>query len=393
MTNPFIVSVLAEGDAFADREAEVERIATAFRSPGGKLVVYGERRLGKSSALVQAADAARSKKVCVAIASFATASDGSEAAQRVLSAARAAIGTSWREVLEGIGRTLKAGFEVTPSLEPDGQASFRFRFGVEDDRQPGKVLPDVLDALDDQLERRNHTLGLGLDEFQRIYQWGGEDAEWALRDAIQHHRSIAYVLAGSKRHLIEAMLGTKGRALWKLVDVLRFGPIEPSVLAAWIDARSTATGIRLPPGEAGHCVTLAGPRTRDVVLLARTLWNQARAAGIAEAGAAVAAFDGVVFEQAELYRAIFAKLAARQQSVLRVFAAEQDVQITAATTLRQYRLGPKSSVQSSVDALVEDEHLARRDDGGYVFDDPFFRRWVQLYALPDIGIEPPGLEA
>jgi len=43
------------------------------------------------------------------------------------------------------------------------------------------------------------------------------------------------------------------------------------------------------------------------------------------------------------------------------------------------------------EALVEEEHLNRLDEGGYAFDDPFFRRWVQLNALPDIGLQPPPL--
>jgi hypothetical protein len=84
-------------------------------------------------------------------------------------------------------------------------------------------------------------------------------------------------------------------------------------------------------------------------------------------------------------------LSARQQAVLRTFAADADIQITAAATIRTYRLGPKSTVQSAVEALVEEEHLNRLDEGGYAFDDPFFRRWVQLNALPDIGLQPPPL--
>lgn len=391
-TNPFVVSLPAGGDHFADRETELHRIADAFQDFGGKLVVYGDRRLGKSSTLKRAGEAVRRDGGRVAIASFATASDASEAAQRVLSAAQAAIGASWREVLEAIGRRLRAGFEVTPSVEPDGMPSLRFRFGFRNGAEANAVLPDVLDALNEQLERRKLGLGLGLDEFQRIHEWGGEDAEWALREALQRHSSIAYVLAGSKRHLIESMVGSKGRALWKLVDVLRFGPMAPDVMADWVSERATATGVPLSAGEARRVVDLAGPRTRDVVLLARTLWSLAQPKGGVESGGAATAFEAVVQAHAELYRAIFVKLSARQQGVLRAFAAQPHLQITAAATINRYRLGPKSTVQSTVEALVEDEHLTRLDGGGYGFDDPFFRRWIQLHALPDIGVDPPALE-
>jgi hypothetical protein len=85
---PIIASLLAEGANVADREAEVARMADAFRTPGSKLVVYGDRRLGKTSALERAAETARGVRAMVAVASFATASDASEAAQRILAAAQ-----------------------------------------------------------------------------------------------------------------------------------------------------------------------------------------------------------------------------------------------------------------------------------------------------------------
>jgi hypothetical protein len=389
-TNPFVVSLLASGAHFANRESEIARIEDAFRSPGGKLVVYGDRRLGKSSAMERAAENVRRSGGRVAIASFATASDAAEAAQRVLTAAQSEVGSSWREILEAVGARLRAGFDVSPSAGPDGMPSIRFRFGVDNAAAANAVLPDVLNALNEQLERRDLTLGLGLDEFQRLHEWGGEDAEWALREALQRHRTIAYVLAGSKRHLIEAMVGTKGRALWKIADVLRFGPIDAGVLAIWIRRQAEASGVALPVSAAERVIALAGPRTRDIVLLARTLWAQAQAGGTPDPAAA---FESAVQEQGELYRAIFVKLNARQQAVLRAFAADPAVQITSAAANRQFRLGPKSSVQSTAAALVEDEHLTRHGPGGYSFDDPFFRRWIQVHALADIGVQAPPLEA
>ncbi len=388
--NPFVVSLLARGEHFADREEELTRIRHAYCTPGGKLIVYGDRRLGKSSALERAAELARRDGYRVAIASFATASESSEAAQRVLSATQPEIGNHWREIVEAIGRRLRAGFQVSPAAGADGMPALRFHFALND-RWEVSLLPDVLDALNEQLLRRKLTLGLGLDEFQRIHEWGGEDAEWALREVMQRHDAIAYVLAGSRRHLIEAMVSSKSRALWKLADVMRFGPMAPDTLIPWLVARAGGAGVQLPVQEAHRVVTLAWPRTRDIVLLARRVWEEARATGTVSKAAADTAFETVVQEQAELFRSIFVKLTTRQQAVLRTFAADAHVQITAAATIRTYRLGPKSSVQSTVETLVEEEHLNRLDEGGYAFDDPFFRRWVQLNALPDIGIQPPQL--
>lgn len=391
--NPFVVGLLATGEHFADREREVERIVRAFEDAGGKLVVYGDRRLGKSSALERAAREVRGRGGKVAIASFATASGAAEACQQVLAAVQREAGRSWREVLEGIARGLNVGFEVTPSLDPAGVPSVRFSFGLKRTEAATRLLPEVLDAVHAEMERRDMTLGIGLDEFQRIHEWGGEDAEWALREAMLRHGRLAYVLAGSRRGLIEAMVGDKGRAFWKLADTLPFGAIDDGGLAEWIVARGVATGVSIPPAAASLIVRLAGPRTRDVVQLARATWFIGVSRGGVTVQDVVDAVERLVEEQAELYRTIWVGLGAREQAVLRVFAADGEVQIMAADTLARYRLGPKSSVHSAVERLVEAEHLARLGPGRYGFDDPFFRRWVQVYGLPDIGEEVPPVEA
>ncbi|HET9984112.1 MAG TPA: hypothetical protein VFQ38_11015 [Longimicrobiales bacterium] len=389
--NPFQVGVLADAERFADRRSELARITRALRSPGDKLFVYGDRRLGKSSALEAAAVAVRREGGLVAIASFATASDPAEAAQQVLRAVQAEIGRNARDVLEGIAARLRARLQVEPSPTPGGPPVIAFTFALAQPEQRTRLLPEVLTALEEQLAERGLVLGLGLDEFQRIHEWGGEDAEWALREVLQRQRHVAYVLAGSKRHLIEAMVGRKGRALWKIGDVLPFGPIPPSEMAEWIARESTRADVHMTRKQADRVVALAGPRTRDIAQLARGVWFRARGSGAVGAADVDVAFEALVEEQAELFRALWSGLSARQQGVLRAFAAEPDVQITAARTAHAYHLGPKSSVQTALDALVEAEHLARPASGGYVFDDPFFRRWVQVNALPDLGLPVPPL--
>ncbi len=95
--NPFIIGHPAEGEHFADRETEVDRIAKAFADPSGRLMVYGDRRLGKSSAVHRAATIARERGTAVAIVDLATATSATAAAQRVLAAVHREIGERWRD--------------------------------------------------------------------------------------------------------------------------------------------------------------------------------------------------------------------------------------------------------------------------------------------------------
>ena len=196
-------------------------------------------------------------------------------------------------------------------------------------------------------------MALAIDEFQRMHEWGGEDAEWALKASMESHPAISYVLAGSKRHVIETMITRKGRALWKQVDAIEFGPIAAAELAEWIHSQGARTGVRISLDAADRIVELAGSRTRDVVQLAREVWFEART-------------------RDEIQPEHVAK------------AMDQWVRVQIA----RFRLGPKSTVQKKAVRLVEDEHLVATPEGAYAFDDPFFRRWIEIEVLPDLGLTP-----
>jgi DNA-binding transcriptional ArsR family regulator len=101
-----------------------------------------------------------------------------------------------------------------------------------------------------------------------------------------------------------------------------------------------------------------------------------------------AARDQSIRVQDALYAAQWRSLNPASQRILRALAQERDLQLTSADALGRFRLGPKSTVNSTAQRLVEDEILTVREEGGYTFDDPFFRRWVEIRVLPGLGLLP-----
>jgi hypothetical protein len=200
------------------------------------------------------------------------------------------------------------------------------------------------------MQAENQTLGIGIDEFQRIHEWGGEDAEWALKAAMETHRNLAYVLAGSKRHLIEAMVSRKGRALWKQVDVLPFLPIDPEILAEWIHQHAAHTGVAFSLAACDLIVALAGPRTRDIVQLARAVWNVAFRRGEVDEGTVEAAVDGLVEEVGALFAALWRERQPVEQRILRALAPH------GAGSALALRRGPLRLRRSVLPALGAAEH-------------------------------------
>jgi hypothetical protein len=86
----------------------------------------------------------------------------------------------------------------------------------------------------------------------------------------------------------------------------------------------------------------------------------------------------------ELFLAMWDALPPGQQNVLRALSAGEESPFTEDVGER-FGLGPSGSVASALDRLLQRD-LVVRGGGGYRFDSPFFRRWVERAALPDSGV-------
>jgi hypothetical protein len=180
----------------------------------------------------------------------------------------------------------------------------------------------------------------------------------------------------------------QGGALFGLADIMEIGPIDPHHLATWIDDRMSTAGVRAS-GCGARAVTLAGPRTRDIVQVARRCFDNCRSRRRATGTDVETALDDVMGEQATLLEAAWSNLTAQQQNVLRAVAADRDG-LTTASSLRRFGLPSTGSASNTSAALVEAGMLLKPADTrtGYAFDNPFFRRWVELHTLGDVGLLP-----
>ena len=378
--SPFQRTPLAAGPGFADRTTELARVVHALSSPGAALVLYGPRRMGKSALLHEAARRAAERRHRVAIVDLATAVDAPDAVRRLLLAVRGAVGHTWQSLLHAVASKLQLSVTFTPNADPAGLPGISLGVDAPASVRAG-LFTDALAAIDTELARRKMNLALGIDEFQRLLAWGGDDVEWALKAALERSNRIAWVMSGSATTLIEDMVTNRQRALWKLADHLRLGPVPPAEFAEWIAARAARGAGRIPAPVAQEIVRLAGPRTRDIIQLAHATWRLASMSGLV--ANAAAALDGVVRETAAPYEQTWLQLTQREQRILRLLAVRPDTALTAEATRRTHALGAASSIGISIAGLRK-KGVIVDERGQPRFDDPFFRRWVELGTRDDL---------
>jgi|GEM_PF-347372 len=390
--NPFRIHGVATGDAFANRADELARLEGTLTEAGNKLIVYGPRRMGKTSALLRAVENVNKSGGYALFADLSTSSSVADMSNRILTAAGSLLGKSIADFISSLVSKLKFSITLTPDpvngLILPGLDMQARDWNSEAQRQS---LTDVLDTLNRMAQERGVVIGIALDEFQEITTFGGEKAEWQLRGAMQQHHNLAYVLAGSRAHLISRMTGPSA-AFYKFADKMAFGPIDEEELATWIDTRYRSTGIKAT-GIGKTIIRVAGSRTRDCIQLARVCHDRTRISGVASDKDVSPALREIVAEENDLYFGIWRKLTVLQQNVLRAVAVA-DGGLTTRDVLRRFALNSSGAATNAANALVASDILVREDvhsgwrvdtPTGYAFDSPFFRAWVWWNALPDLG--------
>jgi hypothetical protein len=375
MDVPFRIGQRVTGEFFTDRRKEVSRIRHAM-SNQGRLLVYGERRQGKSSAMQQAARRVRRDGGLVLWADVSTASGFGDIARRLI----AGVPWKWRwreELLEALARA-----QLLVEARTDAAGNPVLGLGLlPRPMDPGHGLDELrrVVAVLDRLTSRNRAVAVAvvLDEFQEVVGIQ-ERGEWILRDIIQGSGALAFVCAGSRRGIIDGVLAPAG-AFHRFFEPLAFGPMDPRHLATWIESRIEQPGIECERGVGREIVTLVGGRTEDAVRLARAVFLDALRDGRAETGGVATALARAALEDHHRYQHIWNNLARSQQAVLRALASGER-RLYGREARELFGLTSPGTIRNALNSLEDASLLAGSEEPG--IDDPYFRQWILLRAMP-----------
>ena len=382
------------GVDFTDRAPERAELAKALRTPNGHLLLVGPRRIGKTSLLKAVADdMRRMPKVAVLYLDLWSASNLEDMTTRLATEAASVLGRRFADFIKQWASRLQFELRVAPMPSGDLIPVPTLSFRDDAAARQRKRLVEAFDALEAQAKAHKVHLGVILDEFQEIERIGRDDADRddvspvrQLRAAIQHHRHVSYVFAGSDRALIDKLSAPKDGPLHNLARRYEIGPIPNDHFAAWIDARLEKMGITAKQCGAA-IIAVAGPRTRDVRTLAETAADRALASGKLAVADLDAAMRAVVQERAPQYELAWKELVSLQQNCLRAVAAGE-LRLTTTAVRTQFGLGDSSRVAKALAALV-DRAILLRVGTVHSFDDPFFRAWIIDTVLRDVGLSLP----
>lgn len=377
--NPFEFGRELSLDELVDRETELKDLVTVLTG-AGKCFLIGPRRYGKTSLLAGAAALAARRKALV------LRYDGDVFPTLDLLAARLVrdYAASLAGPAERVAKAVRTFFKaVKPSLtfKPlDG--SWSIALGVQPPTAGAlPLLLDVLDGYEKAARERARPTGLILDEFPRIIERGGPDAEAQLRAAVQTHRHLAYVFAGSDTRMLAAMTGEASRPFYRLGERRFLGPIPRPAFREFL-----SRGFRGVLPVTGEGIEAILDRAQDVPynvqLLAHACWESGQAA---QAGTRLTP-DFVLGVEASaarrsdpLYTQLWASLTVPQQKTMLALIHEGKGLASGAVS-RKYAV-PVPTLQKSLKALAARGMIREEAEKGEMrlrLEDPLFGAWIRL---------------
>ena len=374
--NPFVYGEIVPGDAFVDRETELDRLISDL-DDAQKVFLISPRRYGKSSLIRQAlATLTRhgALTVEITVSSYSSYLSFLEGYARAL----ATVETRWERARNWLMKVMSS---TRPEVryEPDDSGPGRLTVAfplVQSERDVNRVANEVFTLPGRLAAERKRAVVVALDEFQAVESFNGGSVEHALRAAVQQQRRVGYVFAGSEPSLMEKMIGPK-RPFYKAGPVMRLDKIPPDIFTEFIESRFARSGIRADAGLGAAIVELAGNLPYDVQRLAHETWDD-----IKHAGGRRATLDHLhttlgrlLSEQETLFEAVWQRLTLVQRAALRAVVLQEGRELLSVDTRTRHRLRGPSSVQKSLTALAKQD-LVMKEDSKYVVVDSLFREWV-----------------
>lgn len=395
MENPFEFGRELGADELVDREEEVAQVINTIRDKG-KLFLIGPRRFGKTSILKAASDRASRDGILV----LRYNAEAYPSLDELVSAIIADAAKGLRGGVERVGEQIKRLFtRLRPELSFNiTQASWGVKLGtaVSTNEEPVGLLVDALGGLEKMAEEQEaeRPVGLIIDEFQKVIETGGANAEGQIRAAIQQHSSVGYVFAGSKTRMLLDMTMNASRPFYRLGALRFIGPIPRPEFVEFLTSRFVQSGYRIEGTMGGQAdsgpvaliLDLAEEVPYNVQLLAHTCWEQLRGAAETERTlspeAVRLALERVVRQYDPFYTQLWTQLTSIQQKTLRAVISEEGRNMQSMRVAGSVGKGP-STVKRAVESLINREILREEQKDGVVsvkFEDPFFSAWITFFA-------------
>ena len=371
--NPFFFGEVVTGENFTDRVDEIKRLTEELRG-GHNIFLISPRRYGKTSLIINVLECLNKEGL------FTFYMDLYKVAslRELLEAYAKGVARSCTTRVERFSDFIK---EILPKLRPkiiigsDGVPSIEVDIHLKD-RELLDSLEEVFDVPEKIAKKRKRNFVVVFDEFQEILNLDGERIEKMMRACFQHHHNVAYLFAGSKRHLIYSMVSEPNRAFYKLGDIMNLQKIEPAEMMMFLKKQFSKGPIELTENILDYVLEISENVPYNVQYLCHHLWNWCLEAKNIEKEDVMKVLDNIIAEQSVNYIALWDGLSLHQRLFLKAITKFQNKPIFSKDFIVENDLGTPGSIQKSI-TLLKKKNIIDVDAKEIRFNDVFFKEWIK----------------
>jgi hypothetical protein len=372
--NPFYFGRMVGGNAFTDREKDLQRLIANFRN-GISMVLISPRRWGKSSLVRKAAETVNGKDIKVVnIDAFSLRSEMdfyTIYAKEVL----AATSSHWEERLKNLKDFLK---QITPKINIgiDPNNEFSIGFDLDEVRQNAT---EILDFPNKIAKAKGFKVVVCIDEFQNIASFNDPLAfQKLLRSVWQRHDVASYCICGSKFHMMQELFERQSMPFYRFGDLIHLEKIPDKNWQIFIKEHFENTGKSIDENFISDIIRDTDRHSYYTQQLSHLIWEKTEDA--VNEDIYKAALDDMISQNAILYQRDTEDMPATQLNLLKAVASGEKKNLSTAETLKKYGLGTSANVVKAKKYLLNAEIIDIRNKE-VSFIDPVYELWFRREIL------------
>lgn len=364
--NPFKYGIVVSGKDFCGRRELLKQLKGHMES-SQNVVLFGERRIGKTSLVCEAVRRSRGSRLLyidlLGIKSVDT---------LCRSILRSCVMLERQSgMLEKVIKTLS---HLRPSFSIDpitAMPTVSFDASIE---MRANSIPEVLTIIESMHKKKR--LVVVLDEFQDILNIKDDQETLALlRSKIQFQADIPYLFVGSIRHKMDEIFTHHDSPFFKSAIPISIDPIPYDEFSTFLTIKFAEGRRSVPPEILKKIFQIADNIPGDIQQTCEALWNVSSEGEIMGDGHLKQGLELIFSREQKSYENYMNLLTHIQQKSLRAVALEGGKRIFSVLFLKSAGFNNPSSVRKAVKRLME-LNILYESAGEYKFINPFFRAWL-----------------
>lgn len=370
MQNPFKYGCIVTGADFCDRPELINQLRQNIKA-GQNIVVYGERRIGKSSAVYQAVLKEKPRKPLLIDLMGIKSVDG--LVKRILKALVA------HEKKRGFVATILkkfASMRPTMSLDPvTSMPTISFDASVS---LSAESIGEAIDLIKNEYGEKKVVVIM--DEFQDILDLhDSKEALAILRANIQYQDKLPYVFVGSIRGKMNSIFADSQSPFFKAAIPIEVNPIDNKRFATFIEEKMKKGKRIIGQQSIDTIFDIANNIPGDIQQMCQALWSVSQEGDQIDSDKTKEALQLIFSRERYAYEDCVRLLTKFQHKSLVGIANEGGENIFSNKFMKATGFTNASTLRKCIQRLVA-LNILFDYKGEYRFINPFFRAWLLTTA-------------